>query len=146
MVRVVRYLKSWCDNKREDMPSGLAMTILALKYHQENVRDDVSLKFTLIEIEKALKNKFECIMPTTPYDDLFENYSETKKTNFMNNLSSFIEDARKAIDEKNKLKTSNLWRKHLGDRFPQGDDVDEGSSNSSKLASIIGGSKPYFKC
>lgn len=146
MVRIVKYLKSWGDYKRQDMPSGLAMTVLALKYHQESDRDDVSLKFTLIAIEEALEKKFECIMPTTPQDDLFGNYSETKKNNFMNNLSSFIEDARKAIDEKNKLKASNLWRKHLGDRFPQGDNVDEDFSNNSKLVSIIGSSKPYFKC
>ena len=85
-------------------------------------------------------------MPTTPHDDLFVNYSETKKSNFMTNLSSFIEDARKAIDEKNMLKASNLWKKHLGDRFPEGDDVDEEFSSRSKLESIIGSSKPYFKC
>jgi len=146
MVRVVKYLKSWCDYKRQEMPSGLVMTVLALNHYQENSRDDISLKFTLIEIEKALKYIFECIMPTTPHDDLFVNYSETKKSNFMTNLSSFIEDARKAIDEKNMLKASNLWKKHLGDRFPEGDDVDEEFSSRSKLESIIGSSKPYFKC
>lgn len=145
MVRIVKYLKSWCDYKREDMPSGLAMTVLALKNFQGNDRDDISLKFTLIEIEKVLKRNFQCIMPTTPYDNLFSNYTDTKHQNFMNNLSAFIEDAKKAIEEKNKLKASKLWRKHLGDRFPEGEDVNEESGNSSNIEKVISGSKPYSK-
>lgn len=146
MVRIVKYLKSWCDYKRQDMPSGLAMTVLSLEYHQENYRDDIALKFVLIEIENALKKDFKCIMPTTPKDDLFSDYSETKKENFMRNLNLFVEDAKKAIDEKNKLKASKLWKKHLGDRFPEGEDENEESSNSSRLESTIAGSKPYCKC
>lgn len=146
MVRIVKYLKSWCDYKRQDMPSGLSMTVLALEHNQANGRDDISLKFTLIEIEKALKSNFECKMPTTPNDDLFSDYSNTKKDNFMHNLNVFIEDAKKAIDEKNKLKASKLWKKHLGDRFPEGEDVDEESSNNSKIERSIGESKPYYKC
>lgn len=144
LVRIVKYLKSWCDYKRQEMPSGLAMTILSLEHHQENDRDDIAMKFVLIEMEKALKKRFECIMPTTPKDNLFSDYSEEEKQNFMNNLSLFIEDAKKAIDEKNKLKASNLWKKHLGDRFPDGEDVDEEIQNGSKLRSVIGVSKPYF--
>jgi hypothetical protein len=55
MVRMVKYLKSWCDHKRQDMPSGLAMTVLTMKQFQANSRDDVALKFLLIEIEKDSK-------------------------------------------------------------------------------------------
>jgi len=145
MVRMVKCLKSWCDHKRQDMPSGLSMTALTMKHFQSNSRDDVALKFLLIEIENDLKQEFSCIMPTTPNDDLFENYSAAKETNFMANLSKFIDDAKKAIDEKNKLAASRLWKKHLGDRFPEGKDEDEESINSASLRSTIGASKPYFK-
>jgi hypothetical protein len=145
MVRMVKYLKSWCDYKRQDMPSGLAMTVLTMNHFLSNVRDDVALKFLLIEIEKELKRTFKCVMPTTPKDDLFENYSETKKNNFLDNLSKFIEDAKKAIEEKNKLKASKLWKKHLGDRFPEGEDEDEETSSGAKLISTIGASRPYYK-
>ncbi|NOU46554.1 MAG: hypothetical protein HOO86_05755 [Bacteroidales bacterium] len=145
MVRMVKYLKSWCDFKRQDMPSGLAMTVLTMNHFQSNNRDDIALKFLLIEIEKELKKAFKCVMPTTPKDDLFEEYSDTKKTNFLDNLSKFIEDAKKAIDEKNKLKASKLWKNHLGDRFPEGKDEDEESSSSAKLISTIGASRPYSK-
>ncbi|MDD3078458.1 MAG: hypothetical protein PHH37_05050 [Paludibacter sp.] len=146
MVRMVKYLKSWCDHKRQDMPSGLAMTVLTMKHFQSNSRDDVALKFLLVEIENDLKKEFSCIVPTTPKDDLFLNYPSTKEANFMDNLSKFIEDAKKAIDEKNKLKASKLWKKHLGDRFPDGkdEDEDEETTNSSNLKSTIGTSKPYY--
>lgn len=142
MVRVIKYLKAWCDYKRQDMPSGLAMTVLTLKHLQKNQRDDVALKYTLIEIEKDLKRNFKCKMPTTPKDDLFEDYSEVKRKNFMDNLSDFITDAKMAIDEPNHLKSSRLWHKHLGDRFPLGEDKsDNGSKSFIKTA---GTSKPYY--
>jgi hypothetical protein len=63
----------------------------------------------------------------------------------MNNLSTFIDDAKRAIDEKNKLKASKYWKKHLGDRFPDGEDEDEELNSSAKLIPIIGSSRPYFK-
>lgn len=144
MVRLVKYLKSWCDYKRQDMPSGLVMTVLTMKHFQSNSRDDIALKFLLIEIEKELKKSFRCEMPTTPYDDLFQGYSETKKSNFLNNLSLFIDDAKLAIEEKNKLKASRYWKKHLGDRFPDGEDEDEETSSSAKLIPTIGASRPYY--
>ncbi len=144
MVRIIKYLKSWCDHIRNEMPCGLAMTVLALDNFQPNQRDDISLKYTLIEIEKSLKQRFKCQMPTTPYDDLFADYSETKKKNFLENLSAFIEDVQKAIDESNQLKASKLWRKHLGDRFPFGDGKDDESSNN--FTRVAATSRPYFQC
>lgn len=144
LLRIVKYLKDWCDFKRQKMPSGLAMTVLAMDCFFENTRDDVSLKFTLIEIETKLKKKFECIMQTTPFEDLFDGYDETRKTNFLENLSKFIEDAKKAIDEKNELAASKLWQKHLGSLyFPDGEDKDE-EQNESKLNKTIGNAKPYY--
>ena len=142
MVRIIKYLKAWCDHKRAEMPCGLAMTVLSLKYFQGNDRDDVALKYILIEIEKHLKKDFKCIMPTTPKDNLFADYSEEKKKNFMDNLSSFIEDAKKAIDEPNHQKASKLWQKHLGERFPLGEDKSD--ENSKSLIKAIGTSKPYY--
>ena len=142
MVRVIKYLKAWCDHKREDMPSGLAMTVLSLKHFQENQRDDIALKYTLIEIKKDLERNFRCLMPTTPKDNLFEGYSATKRGNFMENLTTFIEDAQKAIEEPNHLKASKLWRKHLGDRFPYGEDIND--STSMSFTKTIGTSKPYY--
>lgn len=146
LVKIVRYLKAWCDHKRDKMPCGLAMTILAMNNHAPHDRDDVSLKNTLIEIERILKYRFQCIVPATPHDDIFKAYSEIRKTNFMNNLSAFIADAKKAVDDENNKQTASLlWRKHLGDRFPIGADEDEKQANAEKILPIIGNSKPYAK-
>lgn len=143
--RIIKYLKAWCDYKRQKMPSGLAMTILALDNIQKNKRDDVALKFTLIEIEKALNIRFQCVMQTTPNEDIFKDYDKARKDNFLNNLSEFIKDAKKACDdEKNQNKASDLWKKHLGDRFPDGEDKDEKESNESNFSSTIGNAKPYY--
>ena len=145
MTRMVKYLKSWCDHKRESMPSGLSMTVLTLNHYLPNGRDDVALKFLLIEIESALKSEFKCIMPTAPGDDLFADFSDTKRENFLNNLKDFIADAKAAIDESNQLKASKLWKKHLGDRFPDGEDKEYNNSSSNSLRKAAGTSRPYFR-
>jgi hypothetical protein len=63
----------------------------------------------------------------------------------MDNLSSFITDAKKAVDEeKNQLKASRLWQKHLGDKFPDGEDKDEENVNAKSVATVAGASKPYY--
>jgi hypothetical protein len=145
LVRVTRFLKAWCDNRRGCMPNGLSMTVLVMKHLQKTERDDVAMKYTLIAIENELKTEFKCVMPTTPYDNLFGEYDEKRKNNFMDNLASFIQDAKKAVDvEKNQLKASNHWQTHLGKLyFPDGIDEEEKMSSAVLLTGIIGTSKPY---
>lgn len=125
LVKIVKYLKGWGDYKRNKMPSGLAMCILVSEAIQYDKRDDISMKNTLIKIQENLENSFECIVPGTPYDDLFEDYDDTRKDNFLSNLDDFIKDAKEAVDdEPNQKKASKLWRKHFGDKFPLGADED----------------------
>lgn len=148
LIRDVLYQKAWCDNKRNKMPSGLAMTILASNAKEKivlNDRDDITLRDILKEIKKALDVKFECIVPAVPNDDLFADYDTARKNNFLTALSDFIEDADKALKEVNQLKASRLWRRHLGDRFPEGKDEDEKNESSVAKSIIIGASssKPY---
>ncbi|GAK74467.1 hypothetical protein JCM19296_45 [Nonlabens ulvanivorans] len=107
------------------MPSGLAMTILGANHQVKDDRDDKALQKTLEAIKKELDSNFKCKVPGTPHDDLFEDYSDARKTNFLDNLDLFVEDAKEAVEvEKNQLKASRLWQKHLGDKFPDGEDVD----------------------
>lgn len=145
LIRISRYLKAWGDNIREKMPNGLSMTVLAMKHLQKNDRDDIALKYTLISIDNELKNDFKCVMPTTPYDNLFGGYDEKRKSSFMNNLYSFIMDAKEAIDvERNQLKASKLWQKHFGKTyFPDGKDQEDNLSSAGLLIGTIGASKPY---
>ncbi len=145
LVRITRFLKAWCDYRREKMPNGLSMTVLAMNHLQKNHRDDVALKYTLIEIENELKKEFNCIMPTTPNDNLFSDYDEKRKNNFMDNIALFIADAKTATEgEKNQLKASRLWQKHFGKTyFPDGKDEEEKASSALFLTGAIGTSKPY---
>lgn len=144
--RMVRYLKAWCDNVRDSMPSGVSMTVMTMNHYMYNERDDVALKFLLVAMESALKLSFACYMPTTPCDDLFANYSESRKQKILDRLHSFVEDAKEAVNEPNQLKASKLWRKHLGDRFPLGEDKSEdAAAKASALRSVIGSSTPFWK-
>ena len=125
LVKIIRYLKAWGDHKRNKMPNGLTMSVLAANKIVYNERDDIALKGTLISIQNAIRYNFHCYMPTTPNDDLLLKLDDTQKENFLNRLEEFISDAKKAVDdEKNQLNASRLWKKHLGDRFTEGSDED----------------------
>lgn len=146
LVRIVKYEKGWGDNIRNKMPSGLAMTILACNAKGKivyNDRDDITLRDTLKEIKKALDIDFKCIVPVVPGDDLFKDYDETRRNNFMTALNNFIDDAEAAIRETNELKASKLWRRHLGDRFPLGEDKDEDQIRNAALIFGARSSNPY---
>lgn len=141
LLRHVMYLKGWCDNLRNKMPSGLIMTILASNAKDNivlNDRDDITLRDILKEIKKALSVKFECIVPAVPNDDLFKDYDNAQKDNFLQALDDFIIDADNALREENELKASRKWRKHLGSRFPEGKDEKQ-QDNSSFATAILAG-------
>jgi hypothetical protein len=147
--RLVRYAKGWCDNREyknesQAMPSGLVMTILFTEnavYRKDS--DDIALKETLIAIQYQLLQSFECKRPTTPKgENLLKNY--TQKDYFMNRLADFIKDAKNALQEKNFRKATELWRQHLSDRFPLGEDKDDTFNSSAGLTAIIPPTtKPY---
>jgi hypothetical protein len=128
------------------MPSGLAMTILssnALGKIVLNERDDISLRDILSEIKKTLDINFECLVPVTPKDNLFSDYTQTRKDNFLNALNSFLDDANKAIKEENQLNASKLWKNHLGDKFPKGEDKTDNSRVKSSIAAGAASSNPW---
>ncbi|MCU0394227.1 MAG: hypothetical protein MUE81_24220 [Thermoflexibacter sp.] len=147
LKRIVRYLKAWADyrkycNKSKKMPSGLVFTVLASEKYCANDRDDIAFKDTLILIQSKLKDKFECHCPATPKDEILASrYSE--EDYFMKQLDNLIGDAKKAIEEKNQLKASELWQKHFGDRFLLGEDKEEKNSALSGLKEVARPNKPY---
>ena len=147
---LVRYTKAWCDLKEfekddmRQMPSGLVMSILCAEnavYRKD--RDDIALKETLLNIQSKLQKEFVCYRPTTPEgEDLLANF--THKDYFMACLADFINDAKASLQEKNLLKATELWRKHLSNRFPLGENKNDTSNSSSGLGAIIPPTtKPY---
>lgn len=148
MIKAIKELKAWCDYKRNKMPSGLAMTILAMNAKDKivlNDRDDILLTDILREIKKTLAQKFECTVPVTPKDDLFADYDTTRKNNFLSNLDNFLADAEAALKDVNQLKASRLWQKHLGTRFPDGEDKNEQTNSSVATTSGAALSRPWGK-
>ncbi len=108
-----------------------------------NDRNDILLHDILKEIKKTLDNKFECVVPVTPKDDLFVDYDKTRTDNFLNNLKDFIDDSDSALKEKNQLKSSRLWQKHLGTRFPDGENKDEEFLGGTKVIEEAKKSNPW---
>lgn len=115
--RIVRYLKSWGDLRREEMPCGLVMTILAANNYSPHDRDDISLMETLVNIHSALFKNFRCDRPTTPKgEDLLEDYKN--KEAFMKYLKYIIDSAKAALQENDPKKACGYWQERLGIRFP----------------------------
>ncbi|MBE8715095.1 cyclic GMP-AMP synthase DncV-like nucleotidyltransferase [Sphingobacterium hungaricum] len=140
--RLARYGKGWIDkrefdNENKSMPTGMIMTILiAENAVYRNDRDDIALKETLVNIQAALISNFACYRPTTPKgENLLKDYAH--KDYFMSCLASFIDDAKKALQEKNIRKATDSWRKHLSNRFPLGEDKEETTNSSVGLGAII---------
>lgn len=136
--RIVRYLKSWADLRREEMPCGIIMTILAANHYSAHERDDIALKETLVNIHAALIKNFKCQRPTTPAgEDLFEGYKN--KEAFLKYLGYFIDNAKKALEETNHKKACEHWQKSFGDRFPchlAKDETIVSSANATLLAGV----------
>lgn len=119
LKRMVRYLKAWSDHLKGDMPSGLILTVLACNNIEFNERDDIALLATLKNIERSLEDEFICYRPTTDStEDLFSEYSETRRDYFLQRLHSLIVSGDQAIQEINQKDACPKWRKHLGNRLP----------------------------
>lgn len=155
LERIVRYLKGWKDyrelnNSLLKLPSGFELTILAANNYVEDDNDDVAFRETIRKINNELNsfNGFKCIRPTTPEgEDVFKGYSESRKTNFLNTLSSLLKDLDKANEEVNFKKASEiLINNQFGNRFPLGEDKNE-SEKTDELKKAIGSAiitpKPY---
>ena len=156
--RIVRFLKAWknfkeTNNSNLKFPSGFALTILAVNDYEMDDNDDCKRRsinsFSGEKIQGTLTNKFECLRPTTPKDeDIFNDFSDTRKNSFLNSLDSLVKDCQKANNENNFKKASEYLQKHFGDRFPLGRDEDEKDKNN-RLSNTISSSmiipKPYAK-
>lgn len=118
--RLVRYMKAWADEKREEMPCGIIMTILVANNFAVNERDDIAFRDTLVNVRNYLNsNGIKCPRPTSPVgEDLFASTSENDKLFFMKALNSLILSANNAISATNEKDACKEWEKHFGGRFP----------------------------
>ena len=153
LERIVRYLKAWKNYREEkntdlNLPSGFALTILATNHYTEKENDDEALLSTVEAILEELEEKFQCKRPTTPEgEDVFADYSETRKDNFLLTLKSLKKDLTRARVEPNFKRASEILRvNQFGNRFPSGEDEVAEKKNQwlkSNLASAVISPKPY---
>lgn len=155
LERIVRFFKGWKDyrefnNSSLKLPSGFELTILAANNYVEDDNDDVAFRKTIRAINTELNKTdgFKCLRPTTPKDeDVFTGYSETRKNNFLNALSSLLSDLDRADKEQNFKKASEIIRNNVfGDRFPLGEDKNEDAKSeelSRAISSALITPKPY---
>ena len=153
--RVVRYFKAWknfreMNNTNLKLPSGFEFTILAYNNLAIEEFDDDLFRETVRNMYNELNKYggFKCLRPTTPEgEDVFANYSEQRKNNFLTTLKSLLDDLDRVKSENNFKKASEILRNHqFGDRFPLGEDKTEEEKSSalkSTLATAIVAPKPY---
>lgn len=153
LKRIVRFLKAWCDFVKSEtdkkMPTGCILTMLAAEHYvvkSEDNREDVQMKDILVKMYKSLSTEdgFHCNRPTTPYDDLFEDYNTKRKNDFLYELKSFKEDAERAINSRNPKDACAKWQKHFGDRFSCSTAKDEDEDAQKKsFAGVIKNESRY---
>lgn len=142
--RVVRYFKAWADfQDKEKMPAGVCLTILATENFHLQVNDDHSFLDTAGSMLKRLKQRFECLRPTTPKgDDLFSEYSLEQKNYFMARLEQLVNDGNMALRADYTTESCALWRKHFGSRFQCVTPVEKPNLTAG-LFDISQSAKPY---
>lgn len=143
---IVRFMKAWRDwmkfDKNVDLPCGFILTILTANHYTENdsTRLDVIMKDTLVSMQDELSKEghFKCKRPVSPYEDLFEHYSDSKRDTFLSRLKSFREDAERAVNSKNQKEGCEKWQKYFGDRFScsTAKDVDEDAQQKEFAGTI----------
>lgn len=144
--KIVRFLKAWRDwmkyDKNVDLPCGFVLTILAANHYTENdsTRWDIILKDTLISMydELSKEDQFVCNRPVSPNENLFENYSDTRRDTFLSRLKSFRDDAERAINSTNQKEGCQKWQLYFGNRFScsTAKDVDEDARQKEFSGSV----------
>ena len=116
----VKFIKAWKDYKGIDL-KGVEVTILVTENfdYYEN-RDDKSLKNTVENIIDTLNDKFECIKPVAPNENLFSRFNEKSSQELINELSKLKSGLEEAIAEDDEERASNILRECFGGRFPKG--------------------------
>ena len=135
--RIIRYLKAWRDFTKTDFTS-IELTILVVNNFDGDDRDDAALYQTLKKCIQALNTNKVIEKPVSPYEDLWENYSESKKNTLIQKLSNLMDDIVTAINNQSDNRASIIMREQFGDRFPK---LNDKTTTPIKEFSI--GAKPW---
>ena len=127
---IVLYLKAWADKKSNKMPNGLMLTVLSVENYRADERDDLAFSKTIESVYAVIKDNFSVKNPIDKSEELTHRLSSAQKTNFKEALQVLVENSKEALGEPDKKKSSKIWQKEFGDRFPlcQDDTKQEKSS------------------
>lgn len=133
---IVRYLKAWRDYQQGGavVASGLALTILTANHFTADDRDDVALVKTVEAIYTYIEWGGSITKPVTPYEDLAADWTDNQRANFLTKLKNLRDRGRDALDEEEKSVASGIWRRLLGDRFPEVQPDDSNKTNAFKTS------------
>ena len=116
--RIIRYLKRWKDENGVDL-KGIELTLLAAdNFTEAPGRDDDALRYTVGNIIDSLETSFSCKKPVSPFEDLLEGSSDTKKTSVLSALGKLHRALEDAHDEDDRGRAADTLRGFLGDDFP----------------------------
>ena len=115
--RLVKYIKAWKDYRKMPLAS-IAITILVCNSFVGSEGEDYkSLYETLKSINNKLSYSFICNKPVAPFENIFEDYSDTRKQTVINGLKDFEQRMGIVINDNDcEIKKKNLF-KLFGDRF-----------------------------
>lgn len=135
---VVKYLKAWKDYTGNPL-KGIELTVLATKsFCKYEGRDDKSLRETVNNIINEIEYNFHCYKPVAPYEDLFENTTETRKSNIITGLKALKDNLDNAMEETDEKKASEILRdKAFGTRFPLGKETKKSNYTASNAPGVL---------
>lgn len=141
--RIIRYLKRWKDKHfpttGHAAPTGIALTVAAMKYLQPNYSVDtftgkrsyndlVALKnftkglldafITVINEYGTHAERLIIYVPTPNYNDLFDKMTDSQMDTFKTKLTALWDALVKAKDEVDPVEACKTLQKQFGDDFP----------------------------
>lgn len=119
--RVVKYFKAWKDYTGNVL-KGIEITILVTQYFEKyEGRDDKSLRDTVQNIINGIEYSFHCYKPVKPFEDLFDDATDNRRTDILDGLKDLENRLDEAIDKADEKEASEILRDALfGTRFPLG--------------------------
>ena len=125
LIRIIRYLKAWADHTKiktkKKLPSGLTLTLWAIKYYQPSSRDDVALFHTCTAILDYLDENFKftwtATMPVEPFDNVLNRLTNAQKSEFYIEIKEMVALMADAVSSENKTYAMTKWKRVFGDRI-----------------------------
>ena len=115
--RIVKYVKAWKDYRAMPLAS-IAVTILVCNNFERYPDEDYKALYkTIKNINSALNLSFTCRKPVNPFENIFEDYSDSRKQTIIDGMNDFENRMFAVIDSNDcETKKKNL-QKLFGDRF-----------------------------